>query len=105
MDDELFLPDRLAEAIAAVDATGGPEALPDVLSTIMPGFERVMTRVHWYRLGGVVDGDYQRTHDRRAGLDGEIGDLANFDASGSNDPGALHTAPILPNWQAATRPR
>ena len=80
MDDELFLPDRLAEAIAAVDASGGPEALPDVLSTIMPGFELVMTRGHWYRLGGVVDGDYQRVSDSIAkwaeeASDGDIDEL------------------------------
>jgi hypothetical protein len=65
MDDLVAKPELLAQVCTQTDASLGLDGLQAQLTTLLPdlAFDRVLTRGHWHRLGGVVDADYQPISD------------------------------------------
>lgn len=69
----------LVKLCIETDASQGPDALTVPLRTLMPTltFEHVLTRGRWHRLGGIVDGQYQRVSENitqwaEAECDGDV---------------------------------
>lgn len=65
MQTSITNPERFIELCAEVSPSDGIPALEAALKNLLPehDFRWVLTRGHWHRLGGVVDGSYQRVSD------------------------------------------
>ncbi|MCG7917150.1 MAG: hypothetical protein N0E37_05275, partial [Candidatus Thiodiazotropha taylori] len=60
MNAPIAKPESIASLCLSFDFSTGFEQLTEKINLLMPElqFTRVVTRGNWYRLGGVVDGDY-----------------------------------------------
>ena len=68
MDDLVAKPEHLAQLCGRTDASLGLDNLQEQIHCLMPdlGFDWILTRGHWHRLGGVVDAGYRSVADNIA---------------------------------------